>query len=282
MKIELQKIIFILIIIIFLLVIWDTQILVYWKTLSVLLHESFHALIGLILGGTDISISLSSLESGTTTISSLSNFAIPFVVSAGYIGTILVGGFLLRVGFQFFQAQVYTFIAGNWIMITGIFLLKPDNFFFRFTLSLGLIFIIISLLSRLYSSLLLIFLSITLLTYGIYDISDILFNPEITDAGILAKYLLGNGFLGGNFKNIAFNIGITWYILNIFIIIYFMKFLLFGDKTGDFRIDRMIEMVNNGNVPKDVANWFLEKGKDLDGNPIPLEKIDFMKRDKHE
>jgi len=121
-----------------------------------------------------------------------------------------------------------------------------------------------------------------LLTYGIYDISDILFNPEITDAGILAKYLLGNGFLGGNFKNIAFNIGITWYILNIFIIIYFMKFLFFGDKTGDFRIDRMIEMVNNGNVPKDVANWFLEKGKDLDGNPIPLEKIDFMKRDKHE
>ena len=282
MKIELQKIIFILIIIIFLLVIWDTQILVYWKTLSVLLHESFHALIGLILGGTDISISLSSLESGTTTINNLSNFAIPFVVSAGYIGTILVGGFLLRVGFQFFQAQVYTFIAGNWIMITGIFLLKPDNFFFRFTLSLGLIFIIISLLSRLYSSLLLIFLSITLLTYGIYDISDILFNPEITDAGILAKYLLGNGFLGGNFKNIAFNIGITWYIFNIFIITYFMKFLFFGDKTGDFRIDRMIEMVNNGNVPKDVANWFLEKGKDLDGNPIPLEKIDFMKRDKHE
>jgi hypothetical protein len=282
MKIELQKIIFIAIIIIFLLVIWDTQILVYWKTLSVLLHESFHALIGLILGGTDISISLSSLESGTTTISNLSNFAIPFVVSAGYIGTILVGGFLLRVGFQFFQAQVYTFIAGNWIMITGIFLLKPDNFFFKFSLTLGLIFIIISLLSRLYSSLLLIFLSITLLTYGIYDISDILFNPEITDAGILAKYLLGNGFLGGNFKNIAFNIGITWYILNIFIIIYFMKFLFFGDKTGDFRIDRMIEMVNNGNVPKDVANWFLEKGKDLDGNPIPLEKIDFMKRDKHE
>jgi hypothetical protein len=282
MKIELQKIIFIAIIIIFLLVIWDTQILVYWKTLSVLLHESFHALIGLILGGTDISISLSSLESGTTTISNLSNFSIPFVVSAGYIGTILVGGFLLRVGFQFFQAQVYTFIAGNWIMITGIFLLKPDNFFFKFSLTLGLIFIIISLLSRLYSSLLLIFLSITLLTYGIYDISDILFNPEITDAGILAKYLLGNGFLGGNFKNIAFNIGITWYILNIFIIIYFMKFLFFGDKTGDFRIDRMIEMVNNGNVPKDVANWFLEKGKDLDGNPIPLEKIDFMKRDKHE
>jgi hypothetical protein len=282
MKIELQKIIFIAIIIIFLLVIWDTQILVYWKTLSVLLHESFHALIGLILGGTDISISLSSLESGTTTISNLSNFAIPFVVSAGYIGTILVGGFLLRVGFQFFQAQVYTFIAGNWIMITGIFLLKPDNFFFKFSLTLGLIFIIISILSRLYSSLLLIILSITLLTYGIYDISDILFNPEITDAGILAKYLLGNGFLGGNFKNIAFNIGITWYILNIFIIIYFMKFLFFGDKTGDFRIDRMIEMVNNGNVPKDVANWFLEKGKDLDGNPIPLEKIDFMKRDKHE
>jgi hypothetical protein len=282
MKIELQKIIFITIIIIFLLVIWDTQILVYWKTLSVLLHESFHALIGLILGGTDISISLSSLESGTTTISNLSNFSIPFVVSAGYIGTILVGGFLLRVGFQFFQAQVYTFIAGNWIMITGIFLLKPDNFFFKFSLTLGLIFIIISLLSRLYSSLLLIFLSITLLTYGIYDINDILFNPEITDAGILAKYLLGNGFLGGNFKNIAFNIGITWYILNIFIIIYFMKFLFFGDKTGDFRIDRMIEMVNNGNVPKDVANWFLEKGKDLDGNPIPLEKIDFMKRDKHE
>jgi hypothetical protein len=282
MKIELQKIIFIAIIIIFLLVIWDTQILVYWKTLSVLLHESFHALIGLILGGTNISISLSSLESGTTTISNLSNFAIPFVVSAGYIGTILVGGFLLRVGFQFFQAQVYTFIAGNWIMITGIFLLKPDNFFFKFSLTLGLIFIIISLLSRLYSSLLLIFLSITLLTYGIYDINDILFNPEITDAGILAKYLLGNAFLGGNFKNIAFNIGITWYILNIFIIIYFMKFLFFGDKTGDFRIDRMIEMVNNGNVPKDVANWFLEKGKDLDGNPISLEKIDFMKRDKHE
>ena len=128
----------------------------------------------------------------------------------------------------------------------------------------------------------LIFLSITLLTYGIYDISDILFNPENTDAGILAKYLIENGILSGNLKNIAYNIGITWYVLNIFIIMYFMKFLFFGDKTGDFRIDRMIEMVNNGNVPKDVADWFLEKGKDLDGNPISLEKIDIMKRDKNE
>ena len=282
MKIELQKIIFILIIIIFLLVIWDTQVLFYWKTISVLLHESFHALIGFIFGGNDISISLSSKESGITYINNLSNYSIPFVVSAGYIGTILVGGYLLRVGFQFFQAQVYTFIAGNWILITGIFLLKPDNFFFKYSLTLGLIFIIISIFSNLYSSLLLIFLSITLLTYGIYDFSDILFKPENTDAGILAKWLLENGILSGNMKNISLNIGITWYIFNIFIIMYFMKFLFFGDKTGDFRIDRMIELVNNGNVPKDVANWFLEKGKDLDGNPIPLEKIDFMKRDKHE
>ena len=282
MKIEIQKIIFILIIIIFLLVIWDTQVLFYWKTLSVLLHESFHALIGFILGGNDISISLSSKESGTTYINNLSNYSIPFVVSAGYIGTILVGGYLLRVGFQFFRAQVYTFIAGNWILITGIFLLEPDNFFFKYSLALGLIFIVISMFSNLYSSLLLIFLSITLLTYGIYDFSDILFKPEYTDAGILAKWLLENGIISGNMKNISLNIGITWYIFNIFIIMYFMKFLFFGDKTGDFRIDRMIELVNNGNVPKDVANWFLEKGKDLDGNPIPLEKIDLMRRDKHE
>ena len=282
MKIEIQKIIFIIIIVIFLLVIWDTQVIFYWKTLSVLLHESFHALIGFIFGGNDISISLSSKESGITYINNLSNYSIPFVVSAGYIGTILVGGYLLRVGFQFFRAQVYAFIAGNWILITGIFLLEPDNFFLKYSLALGLIFIIISMFSNLYSALLLIFLSITLLTYGIYDFSDILFKPEKTDAGILAKWLLEKGILSGNMKNISLNIGITWYIFNIFIIMYFMKFLFFGDKTGDFRIDRMIELVNNGNVPKDVANWFLEKGKDLDGNPIPLEKIDLMRRDKHE
>jgi hypothetical protein len=282
MKVEIQKLFFIIIIVIFLLVIWDFNALFYWKTFSVLMHESFHAFTGFILGGENILISLSSKEAGTTYIQNLSNFSIPLVVSSGYIGTILVGGFLLKEGFQKFRAQLVLFIAGNWILITGIFLLNPNNFFFNYSISLGLIFIFVSFLSKLYSSLFLIFISLTLLTYGVYDISDILLKPESTDAGILAKWLHDNKIITGNFKNTSLNIGITWYICNILIIIYFLKFLIFGEKTGDFRIDRMIDMVNNGNVPKDVADWFLEKGKDLDGNPINLDENDLIKRDKNE
>ncbi len=282
MKVDVQKVFFIIIIIIFLLVIWDSNALFYWKTFSVLMHESFHAFTGFILGGENILISLSSKEAGTTYIHNLSNFSIPIVVSSGYIGTILVGGFLLKEGFQKFRAQLILFIAGNWILITGIFLLNPSNFFFNYSIALGLFFIFVSFLSRLYSSLFLIFIALTLLTYGVYDISDILLKPESTDAGILAKWLHDNKIITGNFNNTSLKIGITWYICNFFIILYFLNFLIFGEKTGDFRIDRMIDMVNNGNVPKDVADWFLEKGKDLDGNPIQLEKNDLIKRDKNE
>jgi hypothetical protein len=107
-------------------------------------------------------------------------------------------------------------------------------------------------------------------------------NPEITDAGIFAAWVLDKGIVVSTLRNIAMNIGIAWYALSAAIIFIFNRYLIFGEKTGEKRIDKMISLVNEGNVPKDVADWFLEKGKDLDGLPLSGENIKYLNRGIHE
>ncbi len=278
MRIEIQKILFISSISIFMIIIWDFSIAMYWKILSVFLHESFHAVLGFLLGGRGISIIFHSSESGTTKIHFLSSLAFPMVVSAGYLGNIFFGSFLLSRAFQYKQNRLIAFISGNWILISAFYFLDKTSPFYNYIIIVGLLFNFGALLGVAFSSLLTLYLGITLLMYGVYDIYDIFMSPEITDAGILANWILEKGNLGIDTKRLALNIGIAWYALSGLIIFFFCKFLIFGEKTGEKRIDRMISLVNQGNVPKDVADWFLENGKDIDGLPLSGENMSYLKR----
>jgi hypothetical protein len=278
MRIEIQKIFFISSISIFMLILWDYSIAMYWKILSVFLHETFHAVLGFLLGGRNISIILHSSESGTTKIHNLSSLAFPLVVSAGYLGNILFGSFLLSRAFQYKQNRLIAFFSGNWMLISVFNFLDPASPYINYILSMGMVYNIGAFLGVGFSSLLTLYLGITLLLYGVYDIYDIFMKPELTDAGILAKWTLEKGSIDSEIRALALNIGISWYTLSGMIIFFFCKFLIFGEKTGEKRIDRMIDLVNQGKVPKDVADWFLEKGKDIDGIPLSGENLKFLNR----
>ena len=282
MRIEVQKLFFISSILIFMLIIWEYSFMLYWKTLSVFLHESFHAIVGFLLGGKDISIVLNSPESGTTKMKSITSIAIPMVVSAGYLGNIIFGSFLLSKAFRYKQNRIISFLSANWIIISAMFFLDPKEIFYNYIIITGIILNIGALMGGVVSSLLTLYLGLTLLLYGVYDIYDIFMNPEITDAGIFAAWVLDKGIVGSTLRNIAMNIGIAWYALSAAIIFIFNRYLIFGEKTGEKRIDKMISLVNEGNVPKDVADWFLEKGKDLDGLPLSGENIKYLNRGTHE
>lgn len=268
MRIEIQKFFFLSSVMIFILVLWDFSIMKYWKMLSVIIHESFHAGMGFLLGGENIIIQINNIESGTTYINKLNNKFLPIVTAAGYLGTIFMGGFLLNRSFQYKQSQLIAFLFGNWLIFTVLFFIEPMGSAYNVTLYCGVGFILVSFIGKIYSNLLIIFIGSTLILYGVYDIYDIFIVPEITDAGMLAKWILQNMPISTNIKNLSLQVGLFWYILGVCGIVYFNRFLFFGDSMGEKAMDKMVDLVNKGNVSKETADWFLEKGKDLDGNPL--------------
>ena len=282
MRIESHKIIFLFAIIIFIFAFWDQGIMKYWKNLSVLLHESFHAITGFLLGGQNIYIVLGNKENGTTIMENLPYFALPIVVSSGYLGNILLGSIILNQGFQFKKTKLISFLCGNWIFLVVLFFLDSNSNSFNTYLLTGIIMIILSFFGKFSSSVVVIFLSLTLILYGIYDIYDIFLNPYSTDAGIFARWMIEKKLISTGTKELSIQIGIIWYMISSLVIIFFNRFLFFGDTTGESRVDRMIVLVNEGVVSKDTADWFISNGKDIDGIPLSKENLKYIKGQNYE
>lgn len=221
-------------------------------------------------------------ESGTTIMKGLHPSFIPIVASSGYMGTIILGSYLVNKSFQYRLSQFISFMAGNWFIFIVLFFLESSGIIYKLTLLTGIVYVVLSFLGRIYANLGIIFLGLTLLLYGIYDIYDIIANPGITDAGILAEWILEKNIIKSDFRKLSFQIGLFWYILGACIVIYFNRFLFFGDSTGEYAIDRMNDLVARGHVSKEVANWFLDKGKDLDGFPLSKKNIKYLREWKNE
>lgn len=282
MRPELQKSFFLISVILFIFSVWEFSFMWYWKILSVVLHESFHALFGMLLGGRNILISVGVEESGTTIIHGLHSSFIPLVASSGYLGTIIVGSYLVNKSFQYRISQFIAFIAGNWFIFIVLFFLEPFTLIYSLTLYTGICFILLSFFGRFYSSIGMVFLGLTLVLYGVYDIYDIYVSPAGTDAGIIAHWILENFKWKSELRTLSLRIGLSYYVLGVAIIIYSNRFLLFGENSGEKGIDKMTDLVSRGHVTKEVADWFLEKGKDLDGMPLSKKNIQYLRETKDE
>ncbi len=275
-----QKIIFFLSIILTLIAFWNFKIMLHLKGLIVLFHEICHASAALLTGGVVERIFIHGNETGETVISGKMQTSFLFVVSAGYIGSSLLGGILLNRGFHKKQAkQVLGFIGIFLILFTHFYSANHD-FTYNTGLRFGIIFVILSFVSKEISSLTLIFLGTGVSLYSVYDLVDFTNQIQHTDAGILAHWILGKKerVFGLNLKELGICIAVIWSSISLFILGTLVK-KTFTEKDPFARMSKLKRQFAEAKVEPDVAQWFLSRGLDLNGKPLAKDWATQLKKE---
>lgn len=121
-------------------VFWDSTILLPFKLLSVMGHETGHALTSLIVGGSVERVTLRLDESGACLSRVPRGFlAQAAVFSAGYVGSAIISGLLLILSFRFNARRVMLAVACLWLALMGMFYAR-DTFTLLFTLIMAVLF----------------------------------------------------------------------------------------------------------------------------------------------
>jgi hypothetical protein len=263
-----QKIIFFICILLALVTFWDFPFIKNIKLLVVLIHEICHAMATLLTGGVVKKILLHSREAGETIIEG-NKISFLFIVSAGYIGTSILGGFFLWKGFEKKHSRIVLFCVGLTLIIFSIFFSDKHTLAYKTGLQSGIFFLILSPISLELSSILLIFLGSTVGLYSIYDISDFKEQLMNTDAGILANWILGKKelFFFLNRVQLAYSIAFIWTSISVFSIFQILK-KTFKEKDRFEHLNSFQRHIAESNVSPDVAKWFFERGLDLNGKPL--------------
>ncbi|MDX1958631.1 MAG: M50 family metallopeptidase [Leptospiraceae bacterium] len=279
MKLFREKIWFLLAIILVIVSAWNFPIMGVWKSLVVYVHETFHAL-GAILTGSQVQeISLISDESGVTKTINKTDFSFVVTVSFGYIGSSLTGGFFLYRGFQEKFSRVILFCFSLIILTFSYIYTFKFASSFQIILYWCLFFLASALISRNLSSLILITLGTCMSLYSIYDLVDFMGKIEFTDAGILAKWILGEK--NPTVPHLARIIALIWSVISIGVIIFFTaKSISKKLNEEEQKIENILNKLEDGSVKPDVAEWFIKKGVDFDGKPISKEILEKIDKDK--
>jgi hypothetical protein len=255
---------------------WDMTFTKYWKALVVLNHEIFHAITSLLTGGKFATLVLHANESGETISSGIWKYSIPFVYSAGYIGSSLTGGFLLYSGLKRRNARYSSLSFGIFLFLSTITFSQLNSYAFIIGTSWSMVFFLGALVGDGIASFLLILFGTAISLYSIYDLSDFVRSMKNSDAGILAGWIVENFVvmkdtpLAEKISKIGYAISICWSIISLSIIMYFLKISFFPKLSeNELVLEKFLSSVESGAVNHDVAEWFLKKGVDLDGRPIP-------------
>lgn len=119
---------------------WETPVLLPFKLLSVMGHETGHALASLLVGGSVDAVSLRPDESGQC-LSRVPEgfFAKVFVYSAGYVGSAVIAVVLLLLTYRFAARRVMLALACAWLVAMGVSYAR-DAFTLVFCLGMGAVF----------------------------------------------------------------------------------------------------------------------------------------------
>lgn len=171
-------------------VFWESPILLPFKLLSVMGHETGHALASLIVGGSVDRVTLSLDESGAC-LSRIPDgfFARAIVFSAGYVGSAIISMLLLVASFRFNARRIMLAAACVWLAGMGL-IYARDGFTLAFALGMAALFGIGAkwLPDALVGALNLFIASFTAL-YAVMDLKDDLWNSAVrsqSDAQLLA------------------------------------------------------------------------------------------------
>jgi hypothetical protein len=273
---------------------WDHPLLNYTKEFVVLVHEICHAIAALLTGGEVRNITIHGDQSGhTIAIPSTLKGSFLFVVSAGYLGTALLGGILLYRGVTGVNTKSTLILFGIIVFLITMKYANVGNFTYTVGIAWSVGIIFVSFLGRQISSIFLVFLGTTFSLYSIYDLSDFTSSIHQTDAGILAYWLTGYNFQQHNAPPksvliLGYLIAIAWSAIGIGFIYTFVMRGFFHPSEEHYEpfardSDQMVpgefSDMFPGELTPEVIDWFLSKGLDLNGRPLPGELVDGNQKD---
>ncbi|MEM9630632.1 MAG: M50 family metallopeptidase [Pseudomonadota bacterium] len=192
---------------------WNTPVVVPLKILIVFLHELSHALATLLTGGSVVDLSLSPQQGGHVISRGGNRF---IVLSAGYLGSLLLGVVLLVVAVQTKMDRLVVGLFGVVTLLITVFYIR-DVFPFIFCSLTGLGMLAVArFLDRRLNDLLLRVIGLASMIYVPYDIFDdtIRRSGARSDAFMLSEEFGGpTVFWGG-----------LWLVLSIAVIISCVKY----------------------------------------------------------
>jgi hypothetical protein len=203
-----------------------------------------------------------------------------FVVSAGYIGSSILGGVLLNRGFHRKQAKQVLGFVGIFLILFTHFYSANHDFTYNTGIRFGIIFIILSFVSKEISSLVLIFLGTGVSLYSVYDLVDFTNHIQHTDAGILANWILRKreSFFGLNLKELGVLIAVLWSAISLFLLGILVK-KTFTEPDRFLKMSKLKRQFVEAKVEPDVAQWFLSRGLDLNGMPLDKDWATQLKKE---
>ena len=205
--------------------IWDTVVFYPIRIMVVFYHELSHALAAIITVFDLKAVSKLVVTKEEAGLTMFSKGFVPVVASAGYLGTTLIGAFLLRLGFlspSTISFWIYTIAITTIVM--GILYVVPSGDAFSIAvaaLSATFMFILAKLRIKKLVVYITQFLGVSFLAYSIYDFLDFVYDAKRTDAGILARYF------GMEFLTIP--IALFWVLLSLYIIYSTAKKVIYNN-----------------------------------------------------
>ena len=199
-------------------VFWDYRVLWPLKMLVVMIHETGHAVVSLLVGGSVTRISVAPNESGEC-LSMIPDgfFARVLVYSAGYVGSAIASAVLMIATFRFQARRVVLFVACGWLVLMAVFFAR-DGFTLLFCLGAALVlglsakFLPVSVVE-----LLNLFLASFCALYAAMDLKDDLWNSEVrsrSDAALLANVTIVPGIVWAalwTLLSVAILVGSGWW-----------------------------------------------------------------------
>ncbi|MCZ8342074.1 MAG: M50 family metallopeptidase [Leptospira sp.] len=271
---------------------WDHQFTSYLKDFVVLIHEICHATAALFTGGMVKGIALHGNEGGET-IAIPASFRGSFilVVSAGYIGCSLVGGILLRLGFNSQHARQTLILFGLFLISVSVLYSKLGDLAYFTGIIWGVSILVIGMLGETISILTLVFLGTSISLYSLYDLYDFADRLTETDAGILAFWMAGLGPEDLNSEDIprvviilGYMIATLWSLLSIGIVSFFLKSSLTHKPSLETPDPADLLERFPGELSPEAKLWLEKRGVDPDsGIVIPPDLLfGAVERDKNQ
>ncbi|MES0811934.1 M50 family metallopeptidase [Roseibium sp. SCPC15] len=192
---------------------WNTPVVIPLKILIVFLHELSHALATILTGGSVVDLSLSPQQGGHVISRGGNRFV---VLSAGYLGSLLLGVALLVIAVQTKLDRVAVALFGVvTLMITALYIRDLFPFVFCSITGLGML-AVARYLDRRLNDLLLRVIGLASMIYVPFDI----FDDTIRRSGVRSDaYMLAEEFGGPTLFW-----GGLWFVLSLAVIVWCVKY----------------------------------------------------------
>ena len=192
---------------------WNANVLLPLRILTVFLHELSHALAAILTGGEVLSLTISPNEGGLVTARGGSPF---WIASAGYLGSLLIGAALFILALRTHWDRTILAAFGGITLLVAAFYVR-DLFAFGFMLATGIAMLLASrFLSLEISDMILRTIGVSSMIYAPLDIfDDTIRRAHLrSDARILAEQVGGSTLFWGG----------LWLVISLGVIVLILRY----------------------------------------------------------